>query len=125
MSFSQLDMWLAHMRNQHEQPMDLSLERVRRVAANLNLLNPSYRVITVGGTNGKGSTVAGLEASFLAARYRVGAFMSPYLYRFNELVRINGVETGDEDFIQAFSRIERARGKVTLTQFEFNTLAAL
>ena len=124
MSFSQLDMWLAHICDQHKQPIDLGLERVRQVAADLNLLNPSYSVITVGGTNGKGSTVAGLEASFLAARYRVGAFTSPF-YRFNELVRINGVETGDEDFIQAFSRIERARGKVTLTQFEFNTLAAL
>jgi len=126
MSFSQLDMWLTHIRDQHKQPIDLGLERVRQVAADLNLLNPLYAVITVGGTNGKGSTVAGLEASFLAARrYRVGAFTSPYLYRFNELVRMNGVEVGDEDFIQAFSRIERARGKVTLTQFEFNTLAAL
>ncbi len=74
---------------------------------------------------GKGSTVAGLEAMYLAAGYKVGAFTSPYLYKFNELVHVQGKEASDEDFIHAFERIDKARGEITLTQFEFNTLAAL
>ncbi|MEO8401638.1 MAG: bifunctional tetrahydrofolate synthase/dihydrofolate synthase [Gammaproteobacteria bacterium] len=116
--------WLERIKNQHRMTIDLGLDRVKKVASELNLLNPDYRVLTVAGTNGKGSTVAGLEAIYLAAGYRVGAFTSPYLYRFNELVRVQGSEVGDEDFIQAFQQIERARGQLTLTQFEFNTLAA-
>lgn len=125
MSSSRLDSWLERIKNQHRKTMDLGLERVRNVASQLDLLKPSCPVITVGGTNGKGSTVAGLEAIYLAAGYRVGAFTSPYLFRFNELVRVQGQPVTDEAFVQAFERIDQARGDVTLTQFEFNTLAAL
>lgn len=120
-----LSFWLEKIKNQHRLLMDLGLDRVRHVGKKLNLLKPVYPIITVGGTNGKGSTVRGLEAIYLEAGYRVGAFTSPYLYRFNELVRIQGKEVPDEAFIQAFERIDWARGDMTLTQFEFNTLAAL
>ncbi len=125
MSLSQLESWLERIKNQHRTAIDLGLERVRNVATQLNLLKAHCPIIIVGGTNGKGSTVAGLEAIYLAAGYTVGAFTSPYLYRFNELVRVNGQPAEDNDFIHAFEQIEKARGDVTLTQFEFNTLAAL
>ncbi len=117
--------WVEHIKKQHRQSMDLGLERVKTVAKRLNLLNPHHPILIVGGTNGKGSTVAGLEAVYLAAGYKVGAFTSPYLYRFNELVRIEGENASDEDFIRAFEKIEQARADITLTQFEFDTLAAL
>ncbi len=120
-----LDKWIEKIKNQHRLTVDMSLGRVREVGEKLGLLTPHYKTIIVGGTNGKGSTVAALEAIYLAAGYKVGAFMSPYLYRFNELVRIQGQEASDEDFIQAFEKIDQARGEMTLTQFEFNTLAAL
>ncbi len=120
-----LDNWLEKIKHQHRTTMDLGLERVRDVARQLNLLTTHCPTILAGGTNGKGSTVAGLEAIYLAAGYRVGAFTSPYLYRFNELVRLQGKSASDEEFIQAFERIDAARGEITLTQFEFNTLAAL
>lgn len=124
-NFTQLSEWLQWISLIHSQTIDLGLDRVSQVAKRLNLLTPSCPVITVAGTNGKGSTVAGLEAAYLAAGYRVGAFTSPYLFRFNELIRVQGLETSDGDFLQTFARIEEARGEVTLTQFEFNTLAAL
>lgn len=120
-----LIVWLEKIKKQHRISMDLGLERVKRVANELNVLKLDCSIIIVGGTNGKGSTVAGLEAIYLNAGYRVGTFTSPYLYRFNELVRIQGQEASDEDFIRAFEKIDKARGEMTLTQFEFNTLAAL
>lgn len=125
MQLSTLETWLDHIKHQHRKEIDLNLERVKRVAETLGLLNPTCPIVIVGGTNGKGSTVAGLEAIYLASGYRVGTFTSPYLYRFNELVRIQGTACEDEDYVRAFQRIEAARGQVTLTQFEFNTLAAL
>ena len=82
-------------------------------------------VITVGGTNGKGSTVAGLESIYRQAGYKVGAFTTPYLFEFNEIVRINRSKTPDEAFVAAYEQIEAARGDVYLTPFEYNTLAAL
>ena len=85
---------------------------------------PSYAVITVGGTNGKGSTVAMLDAILRAAGYRVGAYTSPHLVRYNERVRIDGAEVSDDQLCRAFERIEQARGATPLTYFEFGTLAA-
>jgi len=117
--------WLDRIKNQHRVSIDLELERVKQVGRTLGLLKPRSPIIIVGGTNGKGSTVAALEAIYLAAGYKTGTFTSPYLYKFNELVRIQGIEASDEDFIHAFEKIEQARGDMTLTQFEFNTLAAL
>jgi dihydrofolate synthase / folylpolyglutamate synthase len=123
--FTKLSEWLAWIGVLHGQVIDLGLVRVSQVAERMGLLKPACPVVTVAGTNGKGSTVAGLEAVYLAAGYRVGTFTSPYLYRFNELVRVQGLETQDDDFLRSFERIETARGETTLTQFEFNTLAAL
>ncbi len=125
MQTGQINFWLDRIKKQHRVLIDPGLDRVRQVARTLNLLKPDCPVIMVGGTNGKGSTVAGLEAIYQAAGYRTGAFTSPWLYRFNELVHIQGQPVSDDDFIQAFEKIDQARGDITLTQFEFNTLAAL
>ena len=116
--------WLIKIRSIHVTEMDFSLERVMEVAGRLNLLKPACPVITVGGTNGKGSCVAGLEAIYKAEGYRTGSFTTPFLFRHNEQVRVLGREAGDDDFCQAYARIEKALGNVTLTPFEFNALAA-
>jgi dihydrofolate synthase/folylpolyglutamate synthase len=84
-----------------------------------------FTVITVAGTNGKGSCVAMLEAILLAAGYRVGAYTSPHLSRYNERIRIGGAEVDDRALMQAFERVDQARGDTPLTYFEFGTLAAL
>lgn len=120
-----LTQWLEHLHVLHAKPIDLGLERVREVAQRMGLGRPARRVITVAGTNGKGSTVAFIEAIARAAGLRVGAYTSPHLRRYNERVRIDGVEVGDEALVTAFEAVEAARGETTLTYFEFGTLAAL
>ncbi len=117
--------WLERQESIHARSIDLGLERVAIVAQALAVARPPYRVITVAGTNGKGSTVVHLEALLRAAGYRAGSFTSPHLLRYNERVRIAGVEATDAELIGAFERIERSRGATTLTFFEYNTLAAL
>lgn len=117
--------WLAWQEKLHPRSIDLELGRVRGVAAKLGVLDFSCPVIIVGGTNGKGSCVAMLEAIFAAGGYRVGAFTSPHLLRYNERIRIAGRLATDEQLIGAFERIEAARGETSLTFFEFNTVAAL
>jgi dihydrofolate synthase/folylpolyglutamate synthase len=109
----------------HPKSIDLGLERVARVAQALGVQRVPYRVITVGGTNGKGSTVAHLEALLQALEVHTGVFTSPHLVRYNERIRIDAAEASDEELIAAFERIEAARGATTLTFFEYNTLAAL
>lgn len=113
------------METLHPRTIDLGLERIRAVQQRLGLTRPQGAVITVAGTNGKGSTVAMLEAIYLAAGYRVAAYTSPHLLRFNERLRLDGQEAEDAAWCQAFSRIDGARGDITLTYFEFATLAAL
>lgn len=117
--------WLALQEAAHPKSIDLGLERVTAVARRLNIERPGSAVITVGGTNGKGSTVAHLEALWLAAGRSVGLFTSPHFLRYNERIRIDGVEAEDAAIVAAFERIEAARGATTLTFFEYNTLAAL
>ena len=117
--------WLALQERVHVRAIDLGLDRVGTVARTLGVERPGYRVITVGGTNGKGSTVATLEALLLALGLRVGALTSPHLLRYNERVHIAGREASDAQLVDAFARIEAARGATTLTFFEYNTLAAL
>ena len=117
--------WLALQESVHARSIDLGLERVAPVARALGLAQPPYRVITVAGTNGKGSTVAWLDALARASGRRCGALTSPHLLRYNERVHIEGSEASDEALIGAFERIEQARGSTTLTFFEYNTLAAL
>ncbi|HEX4782359.1 MAG TPA: bifunctional folylpolyglutamate synthase/dihydrofolate synthase, partial [Usitatibacter sp.] len=126
-----LDDWLAYISAQHPAAIALGLDRVRdvwqRVIPVATGTQPKLApaVITVGGTNGKGSTCAILERIFLESGYRVGLYTSPHLIRYNERVRVQGNEIGDEALADAFERVERARGDVQLTYFEFGTLAAL
>jgi dihydrofolate synthase/folylpolyglutamate synthase len=117
--------WLAHIERLHPRTIELGLERVQVVLDAMRLRQPRFAVITVAGTNGKGSTCAMLEACLRAAGYRVGLYTSPHLVRYNERVRVNGVEATDDDLCQAFEDIERSRGDTALTYFEFGTLAAL
>ncbi|MDR3490411.1 MAG: bifunctional tetrahydrofolate synthase/dihydrofolate synthase [Gammaproteobacteria bacterium] len=125
MSKRTLNEWIDYTKSLHPLQMDLSLERVTEVAKDLNLLSPGRNTITVAGTNGKGSTVAGLEAIYLAQGYKVGAFTSPFLFQFNEQIRIQGKALDDESLCAAFERIDQGRNKIGLTPFEFNTLVAL
>jgi len=117
--------WLNWIGSVHSTEIDLGLDRIGVVAEKLGVLKPDCPVITVGGTNGKGSVVAGLDAIYRAAGYRVGTFTSPYLLVHNEEVRLQGVEADDAQFIRAFEKIESARADVSLTPFEYHTLAAL
>jgi dihydrofolate synthase/folylpolyglutamate synthase len=117
--------WLDYQQNVHARGIDLGLDRVRVVAERMCLLRPVPLVIIVGGTNGKGSTVAFLDGILTAAGKRVGCYTSPHLERYNERVRIAGMDVDDATFVEAFVAIETARGEVSLTYFEFATLAAL
>jgi dihydrofolate synthase/folylpolyglutamate synthase len=117
--------WLTLQESVHPQSIDMGLERVSRVAEALGVAVPAFPVITVAGTNGKGSVVAHLEALLGALGARTAAFTSPHLLRYNERIRIAGREVTDEELIAAFERIEDTRGNTTLTFFEYNTLAAL
>jgi dihydrofolate synthase/folylpolyglutamate synthase len=117
--------WLRWQEGLNPRGIALGLERMRAVAARLSLQAFRCPVITVGGTNGKGSCVAYLEAMLAAQGYRVCAYTSPHLLRYNERVRIAGREATDAELCAAFERIEAARGEVPLTYFEFGTLAAL
>jgi len=117
--------WLDQQQKSHPNAIDLDLARVRSVAQRLRLLPPPHRTITVAGTNGKGSTVAYLDAILRGAGFRTGRFTSPHLVRYNERICVDGVEAADADLVAAFERIEAARGETTLTFFEYNTLAAL
>jgi dihydrofolate synthase/folylpolyglutamate synthase len=120
-----LEDWLALQETVHSTGIDLTLDRVREVAQRLGLLPPACRVITVAGTNGKGSTVAYLTALLRGAGHHVGSFTSPHLVRYNERIRIEGAEASDAELVAAFEGIDAARGAITLTFFEYNLLAAL
>ena len=101
--------WLSYIEQQHPKSIEMGLDRVHEVATRLSLGRPAVRVITVGGTNGKGSTVAFIEAIARAAGWKVGAYTSPHLLRYNERVRIDGVDVDDASLIEAFSAVEAAR----------------
>ena len=117
--------WLSYLEKIHPSVIDLGLHRVGLVADRLGLRQLPATVVTVGGTNGKGTTCALLEAIYRAAGYRVGVYSSPHLLRYNERVRIQGQDASDAELCQAFAAVEAARGEVSLTFFEFGTLAAL
>lgn len=134
-----LEGWLEYVSAQHPAVMALGLERVSEVAGRmlkgqtpkdapedaLRGLSPNPVVITVGGTNGKGSTCAMLERILLDSGYRVGLYTSPHLLRYNERVRVQGAEASDADLVRGFERVEAARGGTQLTYFEFGTLGAM
>lgn len=125
METASLDHWLARLETLHPNPIDLGLERVAAVARALDLLPVAVPVVTVAGTNGKGSTVAVLEAILGGVGKRTGVYTSPHLLRFNERIRVGGVDAGDAEIIAAFREVDDARGDTSLTYFEFATLAAL
>ena len=124
--FSTLDEWLAWQDSLHWTTIDLGLDRLREVASKMQLADDlPFTIITVGGTNGKGSTVAMLDAMLLAEGYVTGAYTSPFLYNYNERIKISGQECSDKLLCLAFDTIDRARGDISLTYFEFSTLAAI
>lgn len=122
---SPLSVWLDYLSNIHTSSIDLGLDRVSSVCQTSNLSKPAPTVITVAGTNGKGSTCALIEAILLDAGYSVGVYSSPHLIRYNERVRINGNDLPDQDHSEAFAYIDEQRGETSLSFFEFGTLAAL
>lgn len=119
-----LTQWLEYIEGLHPQSIAMGLDRVSTVRDALRLA-PAFPVLTVGGTNGKGSACAMLEAILSEAGYRVGCYTSPHLLRYNERVRIGRREATDADLSRAFQEIDRARGDTALTYFEFGTLAAV
>ena len=123
--FRSIDKWLHWQESLHFTAIELGLERCRRVANNMGLLNPSYNVISVAGTNGKGSSIIMLDRILRNAGYKIGRYTSPHLLRYNERICINGNEATDTELCESFDRIDRARGDISLTYFEFGTLAAL
>lgn len=119
-----LDDWLSYLEQQHHKSIDMGLERISQVANALSADKPGKRVITVGGTNGKGSTVRFLEQILLAQGKQVATYTSPHFMHYRERVRINGQELDDAEHCAAFAAVEHARGDISLTYFEFGTLAA-
>ena len=125
MRFHTLEQWLDWQSSLHPSEIELGLERVSSVWHRLCPEGLLSGVITVAGTNGKGSSVAMLEAVYRQAGYRVGAYTSPHLVRYNERIKIDGVEVDDASLCRAFDAVDQARGSTALTYFEFGTLAAL
>ena len=122
--FNTLDEWLDWQEELHFTSIELGLDRCNQVAAKMGLLKPVYKVISVAGTNGKGSSVTMLQSILRNAGYNTGSYISPHLIRYNERICINGKEVSDEILCASFNRIDRARGDISLTYFEFGTLAA-
>jgi len=120
-----LEEWLTLQESVHPKTIDMGLARVTSVARALGIDKPSCPVITVAGTNGKGSTVVHIDGFLRAGGASTGMFTSPHFVRYNERIRVNGEDVGDDELVAAFERIESARGSTTLTFFEFNALAAL
>lgn len=116
--------WLEYIEALHPKSIAMGLDRVNEVKQRLNL-TPQFPIITVGGTNGKGSTCAMLEHIYANAGYKVGCYTSPHFLRYNERVRVACREIADEDLLTAFAAVEQAREGTPLTYFEYGTLAAL
>ncbi|AMX20732.1 Bifunctional protein FolC [Acinetobacter pittii] len=126
LSIDSLDTWLNYWSHVHVTGIDLGLERVIPVAEKLGVTQPHAKVFTVAGTNGKGSTTTTLAAILNAQGYKVGLYQSPHIYRFNERVKLGGVEVDDQSLIDAFVQVDQARRDcdLSLSFFEATTLAA-
>lgn len=123
--FNRLEKWLEWQESLHFTAIELGLERCKRVADNMGLLKPTYNVISVAGTNGKGSSITLLDKILRDAGYKIGRYTSPHLLKYNERICINGENVSDTELCESFDRIDRARGDISLTYFEFGTLTAL
>ena len=117
--------WLDHISSVHPYEIELGLERIGLVANRLDISRPAPNVVSVAGTNGKGSCVAFMEGVLEHAGYRIGVFSSPHIHHFNERIRIGGAEASDSDICRAFAAIDAARKEVSLSYFEYATIAAL
>lgn len=117
--------WLAYQESLHPTAMDFSLERIKAVAWRMELMRPKSKVVTVAGTNGKGSSTAMLSAIYTQAGYKTGWYSSPHIWRYNERIRIDNQPVSDDLLVRAFSAIDLARGYISLTLFEWGVLAAL
>ncbi len=122
---SPLAAWLSYLEHLHSKTIDLGLARVSEVAGRMGVLKPAPFVFTVAGTNGKGTTCRTLESVLLAAGFKVGVYSSPHLVRYTERVRVQGGELAESAHTASFAEIEKARGEISLTYFEFGTLSAL
>lgn len=116
--------WLNYLEQLHPTAIDMGLDRCRTVAGKLGLTRPAPQVVTVTGTNGKGSTCAFIAQLLAGQGKTVGVYSSPHLLRYNERVRLNGVDASDDALCDAFEAVDQARGSVSLTYFEMGTLAA-
>jgi len=122
---STLEDWLNYQESLHPSEIDLGLDRVGKVFKKLFPDGVPYKVITVAGTNGKGSTIAFINSILMQTNYKVGKFTSPHIEKYNERFSINNTNATDEQIISAFTQIEKAKDNTSLTYFEFSTLAAL
>ena len=120
-----LSQWLCYLETIHSQEIDLGLTRIAKVAELLNIDLSFAKVITVAGTNGKGTTCAFLENFLIHQKHSVAVYSSPHIERFNERLRVNKVDVDDQPWIDALTQIEQARGDISLTYYEFTTLAGL
>jgi len=124
-SQSSLEQWIDWLLHLHADEIDLGLDRIRLVANQMHVSQPAPYVITVAGTNGKGSSVAMLSAILKEAGYNIGTYTSPHILEFNERIQINNCAVDDQTIVNAFDLIEKQRKQTKLTYFEFSTLAAL
>ena len=125
MRFKRLQDWLAWQQTLHSQKIELGLSRIEKVACDLGVMQPEFQIVTVAGTNGKGSITAILESVYHHAGYRVATYTSPHLLSYNERVRIDKKNTADQPLCEAFDIVDQARGETSLSYFEFSTLAAM
>jgi len=125
MKLSTVSDWFSYINGQHQTEIDLGLERIKVVAERLGVLTPTCPLIMVAGTNGKGTTVTTLESIYHAHQYQTATFTSPYLFKPNEQVRINEEWATDQMLCEVFLKVENARLEISLTSFEYFTLAAL
>ena len=125
MRFDTLSEWLGWQQQLHPASIDLGLDRCGLVADRMRLRPCGSKLVSVAGTNGKGSCVAFMESTLIAAGLRVGSYLSPHLLRYNERIRIAGQDVTDKKLLSAFAEVDDARGDVSLTYFEFGTLAAM
>ena len=122
--FKTVDEWLEWQQTVHPLNIDFKLERILSVYEKLNISKIANKIITVAGTNGKGSTVSFLESVLTKKNYKVGTFTSPHILKYNERIKINGMEIDDSSLLDTFKIIDEKRGNTTLTYFEFATLSA-